>query len=341
MCVIAAIEKVRLSEDQVRAMWEANKFGGGVAWRAKSDITNLDVVKWKKGLDLDDMIKLNNELPMPYVLHFRVPSNDTSHSSLACHPFAINDDASFDWEGETSGSVLFHNGFWADWRNKIQNIAINGFVLIPSGPWSDSRGLAWAANHLGLGFLEMVNEKAVVLGAGEGDLELFGSWNAIKNPDSSGSEHEVLVSNKGWERNLPAVITKPADRGAATTSTFRTSNFRVNTPVAIGPDQQEQIQEGTKETQSGLTLFCSETTCRKGTNAGQMIGNVFYCIQCWAKRAKEINRGLYGLCVKCKVNNAGAKLTKINDWICMPCWEVNGKPDVYFELGGKPEGFYD
>lgn len=317
-------------------MWKSNSFGGGVAWREN------ELVKWKKGLDLEDMLKLNKELPMPFVLHFRVPSTDTSHSSFACHPFGIDDDARFDWEGETAGSVLFHNGFWNDWRTKLQNIAISGFVSLPSGPWSDSRGLAWAANHLGLGFLEMVNEKVVVLGPEHTDIEIFGQWSVIKNEDADGLDKEILVSNKHWERHIPSVYIAPSSPvtvpgGTAGKTTFQGTAGGSQRQIEAGGAVQEQVQEGA---QGVKTLVCFETSCRKQTNVGQVLNTHFYCMQCWAKRTQRAQHKLVGICETCKVNTAAVKISKSNNWICSTCWETNNKPEIYFVTGGNEE-FYD
>jgi len=217
MCVIAVCEHARLTDEQVNLMWEANKFGGGVAWRDK-DSDGRDVVKWEKGLTREQMVEFNKTLPLPYVLHFRIPSTGTSQSYLACHPFQIDENATIGFEGqappregdavrETTGYVLFHNGFWSQWKDKLQTIAFNGYRFLPGGPWSDSRGLAWAAHHLGFGLLEMIDERVVCFGPGEFDIEVFGSWSVIKNPDENGEEQKILVSNKSWEKSTPPYYT--------------------------------------------------------------------------------------------------------------------------------------
>ena len=56
MCVIAICEDRRLTEDEVRKMWEANPAGGGVAWT-----TEDGWVRWKKGMmELEKMLEFHD-----------------------------------------------------------------------------------------------------------------------------------------------------------------------------------------------------------------------------------------------------------------------------------------
>jgi hypothetical protein len=220
MCVISVCEFARLTDEQVELQWDANPHGGGAAWRDVVDV-NPDtgqpdtdengnpvptrVVRWTKGKSKEEMVQLNRTLPLPYILHFRVPSSGTSQAKQACHPFAINAMADCYFDGVTTGGVLFHNGHWNGWKDKLQNISMNRGFFLPSGPWSDSRGLAWAAYHLGPGFVELVDEKIAILGPGEYDVEIMGStWNQIKAKAPDNTEVEIYVSNKGWEKTYTA-----------------------------------------------------------------------------------------------------------------------------------------
>lgn len=158
MCVIAIVETVRPSDSMVERMWNHNHDGGGVAWRENGK------VKWYKGLDLEAIQGLCRTLPMPYVAHFRLQSVGGLSPTLT-HPFPIDDfNAGLDLSGETTGSVLFHNGTWGDWRNVVLNTAINAQVELPDGDWSDTRALAWAAKIYGKAILPIINEKTVIFG---------------------------------------------------------------------------------------------------------------------------------------------------------------------------------
>lgn len=365
MCVIAICKYTRLTDEQVEQMWDANNFGGGAAWREpKVDANGLVLdefgrerltVKWHKALDKDEMLEKNKTLPFPYVLHFRVPSQDTSKNPLACHPFAVNNEASFDYEGETDDYVLFHNGYWTGWREQCKTIAMQGFVRIPSGPWSDSRGLAWAASHLGKGFLEMVNEKTVVFAPY--DIDICGTWQIIKNPDEEGKDQPIYVSNLGWERpftkptattgeviavndrrrtDITALATQ-ADRGAAAQGSFCGGPSRVDGQVPSGRSDEEEVQsggEGTGEALlSNVSRMCQQIGCTKRTRSGLPYNNKFYCMQCWAQATKK--EAVIGECEVCKVQRAATKTKDTNQWICYECWDTNGHPEIRLMIAGK------
>lgn len=366
---MALLESVRLSEEQVEQMWDANPRGGGAAWREGPEEER--VVKWKKGLNKEEMLELNRILPLPFVLHFRIPSHGTSSSWLACHPFQIDAEATVAFEGETSGYVLFHNGFWTGWKEKMQTMALNGCVKVPSGPWSDSRGLAWTAHHLGLGFLELVDEKVLAFGPKDEDIETFGSWSQFKNINlETNKEESVLVSNKLWERTFSSSI-KVDDRRTQTTLDLAHKALHgepggAPAPLTFpgrgpcltassgptGADQkpiQEAAEVDTKENgkviagllpASTLDTLCGK--CGKRTNAGYLPPEgKWSCWQCWSEDEKEKDAARLslhsppgskphvGLCHFCKIQWAGSRRKDNNLWICRTCYETNGHPDVY------------
>lgn len=337
MCVITLVETVRPSDEQIEQMWDQNpKGGGGAAWQdvirpeeaAKVRIAaGTHVVRWRKGLDKKGMVAINKELPFPYVLHFRQPSHDTSESLLACHPFQVDAYATTGFDGVIEGNVLFHNGFWTDWRRKLEALALSSGRKLPTGAWSDSRGLAWAAHHLGLGILEMINEKVLCLGPGPGnyDIEMFGGpWLAVKTPDG-GEKDTFVVSNRTWERALPVHVHDrrnetsrllAAAKDVATGQTGKPGGASQQTPFpsahgraeeAAGPkgNQQEQVQEGAQGAVSGAVEHGTErpksplmgwqegstqavcTMCRKQTSAGNIIMGEWFCWQCWSKNGER------------------------------------------------------
>lgn len=332
MCIIAIIENVRLSDDQVDQMYEANKHGGGVAWRQWDEDLNETVVRWKKGLFKDEMLELNRTLPMPYVLHFRVPSGGTSASFLACHPFAIDDNATVSFEGQTNGFVLFHNGFWNDWRAKMQAISISGAWRVPSGPWSDSRGLAWAANHLGLGFLDLIDEKVVAFGPGDDDIEIFGSWQTVKNPDpETGEEKSILVSNKIWERTTTvysghSVNDRRRINGGSTTSQANANQSTLALAAgAVSPNRGEQAGGAAHQ-----DTFCGshhESSESFGTQAGQQ-ESVQEADEGINRAALEGNSTLTGVanrkCALCTKTTAAGSIVG-GSFHCWQCWSQQTK----------------
>jgi cytochrome c553 len=351
MCVIAIVEGVRPTDEHVKQMWEANPKGGGVAWREGPDGERK--VRWKKGLFLDDMIKLNQELPLPYILHFRVPSSGTSQLWQACHPFEVSPDAEYDFEGETENHVLFHNGFWTGWKEKIQQIAISGYVRVPSGPWSDSRGLAWAAYHLGLGILDMIDEKVVAFGPHDEDIDIFGTWMQLKVPVEGEDPGIVLVSNKSWEKTTPIyphmghnsrtleaakqtlspTVEEPG--GAPQPGSFRGVHNSHEGTVTDGHNQQEAVQQGSKQVsqEEARALVNTCQGCGKPTFNGIIKNDKKQCWQCWSadekKKVSEVTSPFIGKCEFCRVEWAAMKVFMTDKWICRTCHETNGKPGTY------------
>src|SRR3990167_4580457 len=128
-------------------MFSANDHGGGVAWREGG------LVHWKKGLDEAEMQEFVAALPLPFVAHFRIASCGAKSKEL-CHPFPVSKDASLALEGTTKGYVLFHNGHWAEWKPFTKETALKMGRPLPTGQWSDTRAMAWAAHNYGLGIWE-------------------------------------------------------------------------------------------------------------------------------------------------------------------------------------------
>lgn len=229
MCVIALVEypDKRPTELEIRKMWKANPYGGGLAWREEGR------VHFAKGLELDQMIARIARLPVPFIAHFRVPSTGGSKPALT-HPFLIDHESPIVMEGATDKWVLFHNGTWSQWEyySKDWLIRAGGAIKQPLGPWSDSRAMAFWAHQFGLGIFEKpwpIDEKVIVFGPGDDDIEMFGDgWSTY--------DDRYIVSNKYWV-DKKVEKEKEADGNKITQSN---SMFR--------PESMEQ-SEGTGENQ--------------------------------------------------------------------------------------------
>lgn len=189
MCVILVSDTKRPTSEMVEKAFNHNSHGGGAAWREG------EFVRWEKGLKLEDMIEHAKKLPLPFVLHFRIASTG-GRSDYLCHPFEVSRLANYKLEGKTKNPVLFHNGTWNVWRHELKTAVINSRVgKLPTGPWNDTRGLAFMAYAFGGGILEMINEKTVLFSPKE--LEVFG--------DGWEEESDILMSNthflKGFRGN--------------------------------------------------------------------------------------------------------------------------------------------
>jgi len=180
--VIFVADKTRPSDEMVTKGFDANPSGAGIAWRQDG------LVFWEKGLDVEEVKEYARTMPLPYVLHFRIPSCGDSSQAL-CHPFPIDIKAPLDLSGKTKGSVLFHNGHWGQWKAMGIEASVRRNVKIPGGKWTDTRAMAWIAAHYGTGILEFIDEKAVVMSVE--DVEIFGSgWSKI---------NDLWCSNSGWQ----------------------------------------------------------------------------------------------------------------------------------------------
>lgn len=205
MCVIAVCEETRLSKWMAEDMDRANPYGVGLAWREvvkEPNGTEVQAVRWQKGMEIEEALALLPELPLPYIAHFRIPTCGPAREIFAplCHPFPITEGVELWTEGYTPGEVLFHNGSWTSWDYSLKDLAIRGAKKIPPGSWSDSRAMAWMAHHLGLGILDLINEKIVVFSPDK--IQICGhGWTMLAD--------KILVSNTGWRRQ---VVTSPTPR---------------------------------------------------------------------------------------------------------------------------------
>ena len=194
MCVILLCEDgVRPTDEILAKCHERNKYGVGAAWR-ETDANGRTVVRWRKGMDLDDIIALTPTLPFPFIIHFRYPSANTSMRKEATHPFPVSADVPLELEGIFDGPVLFHNGFWGEWRARILEAAIRSGAKIPTDSWTDSRALAWMGYHYGPGFFELINEKIAIIDPYS--VELFGEFGT-----NGGwrKEDDIWYSNGDWK----------------------------------------------------------------------------------------------------------------------------------------------
>lgn len=179
MCVIFWVNKDRPSQYMVEKAFDHNDDGGGGAWRTTNE-QGEPVVEWKKGLGVKEMVRLAAELPIPYILHFRIASIGGVRDSLT-HPFPINKNGSLALEGKTKGYVLFHNGHWKEWNDECRKAAVLSNTPIPMGRWSDTRAMAWLCSIYGPGYMEfMPEQKGIVFGPQ--DMQIFdgNGWERVK-----------------------------------------------------------------------------------------------------------------------------------------------------------------
>jgi len=241
MCVILVARKdIRPSEEMIQLSWDANPQGAGAAWKDPEGLVN-----WRKGMTLEEVQELNKKLPFPYVLHFRVASAGMLKIPGLNHPFPVEKDASISTVGRFVGDVVFHNGHWASWKHEMKDLAAKGGWKIPEDPWSDSRAMAWVASQIGVGFLELLDEKIVRFGPDGVHIMGHmghGGWDEVDG---------ILVSNRGWEKRVTHsnYTTPPASMcgveragGTSRNTTFQRSTGELAQTEGSEGNQQKAVQ---------------------------------------------------------------------------------------------------
>lgn len=201
MCVVCIVDNTRPTDKMVAQMYQANKFGAGIAWRETRKLKGTKgeekIVHWRKGLKLEEVQELVRTVPIPFIAHFRIPSCGPDVPELN-HPFPISDEVEMFLDGVIPGWVLFHNGTWHHWKDMLFDSCLKAGVKIPKGPWSDTRAMALVVKKLGLNALEFIDEKTVAFGPSQGNCLINGNgWSRVAVDDGE-KKHGVLVSNEGW-----------------------------------------------------------------------------------------------------------------------------------------------
>jgi hypothetical protein len=343
MCVIFVADKeVRPTDEMIRFGWADNSHGGGVAWREGGE------VHYSKGLTLDQVLELNAKVPFPYVVHLRKASPGTAEGPYGTQPFPVADDASYALSGVAPDGVLFHNGYWADWKGKLLEYAIRGGWKLPDGPWTDSRGLAIMARHVGGGALEFISEKVIWFTIDA--IKIYG--NGVTEDNRWVEINDILCSNKRWQpvvtgggrRGAGFIPTTPASTaatevcgGAPQEEHFRSrrESSRVASPSTPQGDRTEAIQQGdaetvregvaeqrprTAESRGPLLVLPTENLCDDCRTAIAKVHNSggdkkHRCWDCWEKFSKANGRVSGGAFLDM---GSGARAEVVA--LCQFCW---------------------
>lgn len=251
MCVIMIATKTRPTEEMIEKAWRQNSDGAGIAWREG------DHVVWEKGImQLDKIKALCARVPLQYVAHFRVASVGGVKESLT-HPFLVGLEAKLDLKGRTKGAVLFHNGHWGAWNDKVLEAAIHSNNKLPVGAdWSDSRAMAYLVSIYGPGLMDVLTGQKGVLMAPEG-LKIFtgqSGWDKINDVwcsndyfwSRTGGFHRGAENNNNHYRTMCSVgrCTKPRQEGKTMCTDCETeieAKKAVKTDTSVGQSQVEIV----------------------------------------------------------------------------------------------------
>jgi hypothetical protein len=196
LCVIMVGQTVRPTDEMIERGYDANNSGAGIAWQEVTASGEV-VVRWEKGLDLEEIKEYVRTAPLPFVAHFRIPSCGGASPEL-CHPFPITDGVELAQNGSTPGAVLFHNGHWGAWKDCVMREARERRAHLPAGRWTDTRAMAWMAYLYGTPILDLIDEKTVVMSPT--NIEIFGNgWTKVNDVWCSNTGWNTSRSHHGWQ----------------------------------------------------------------------------------------------------------------------------------------------
>lgn len=188
MCVIIATYK-RPSLKLLQQAESANLDGGGMAWLADGK------VHWKKGITALEMHAMTKELEPPFICHFRIATIGGRGKGLT-HPFPIGGSVAL--EGATKGAVIFHNGHYRDWEDRVfSNLANDTY---PAGNMSDTRAIAWLSKTWGVNWLDLIAgtaNKFAVLHA-NGKIDYHGAW--LKHDEQTWVSNKNFCVTNNWSK---------------------------------------------------------------------------------------------------------------------------------------------
>ena len=235
MCVIISIpNKANVPTKEVLEQCETrNKDGGGIAWIKNNQ------VHWHKGVNLEAMLACLPEIPneSPIVMHFRIATAGGVSPEL-CHPFPVTEDAPVALAGH-GASVLFHNGVWYRWEERMLDSVISGNRQMPPGGWSDSRAMAYLAAHHGQDILSLINEKVVVLDS-DGPGYYGRGWEKRGEVWFSNTHWDLTNFSYSWKHEMDASKPKPKTRTRTKTKT-RSGSLYLDSDRALLEETQEHF----------------------------------------------------------------------------------------------------
>jgi hypothetical protein len=267
---------------------------------------------------------------------------------MACHPFPVDEAVDPGISGKTDKGVLFHNGFWHQWKDKLIETAIRGYLPLPGGPWTDSRGIAWMTAHLGYGFLDLLDEK--VLYFTPKAVFVYGSgWSMVNGVYCSNRLWEETVFSGGGHHNM-GFYQLPTGRGGTegTGGSSHGGSFRGAGAATQGAeDQQKRVQTahtgdaGTgmakhngasqEETKEETVKVCIDCKTARASIWYHGDGTLGRCVACWGvyRKGQTITGTVFleDACLFCDTMTRFRTVDE-NIPICAACYIKMGKPAV-------------
>jgi len=192
MCLIIVCEKNIPSIETMQKANNYNNDGIGVAYRKDGKV----VVK--KDLNVKEAYNLLTSVELPAIVHFRLATAGGASKKLI-HPFIIDKHSDVSNKSfETDKAVLFQNGHYSDYEDKLINLCIHQGFPVPSGPMSDSRAIAIMVSVLGDGLLKLIKTSKFVVFSTK-NLKVFGDDWIVENGMKFSNKHfETVYDYKDW-----------------------------------------------------------------------------------------------------------------------------------------------
>lgn len=182
MCVITICMNKRETEENLKAMEEANKDGTGVIFYKDG------MPHYRKNIAIGEVLEINGKMEFPFAFHFRFAT--VGHDKMLTHPFEVDEESKLKIEG-SAPTLLMHNGHWNSWDDTLNRYCINTLEDLPDGDWSDSRAMAFIAAKIGPNILKTISgQKVALFKEGPKIITIGSGW---EKGDG------ILYSNKNWE----------------------------------------------------------------------------------------------------------------------------------------------
>lgn len=202
MCLIIFCRSSKPQKKLLEIVNKTNGDGIGIGF-----YNNKKQLSFKKGKDLsvDDLHELTQTLELPFVIHFRKKTEGEINDRM-CHPFPIHDNVPLVTEGRAE-KLFFHNGTFKEWQENLLRMALyRDDVEIPPGEWSDSRALAKMIYHSGDHFLNLINNRFLIMHEKDKLIRRYGQWwtftvDVTQGIDSNNNNYDdgMFFSNDYWK----------------------------------------------------------------------------------------------------------------------------------------------
>jgi len=214
MCVIFCCEKESgfPTLETLKSAQDLNPDGAGLAWINKDK--EVQFIKGLNAKQIHNLIK-KKIVSLPCIIHFRIGTIGDNVKELT-HPFPITLNASTKLSG-IGQDVLFHNGNWPDWNDRLLSSICKSDLEMPKGHWSDSRALAFLARRHGYNILNLISENNKIAIMTPEGITKFGSFIEMDKISCSNTYFKHAVSTYYYAN----------DKESETTQAFNKLNNRL------------------------------------------------------------------------------------------------------------------